>query len=51
MIKINQLRALLNCKELELQKFNIEQLRLLLGIFRYLTRIFEREINQRESNV
>lgn len=50
MVKIEELRRLLNVREEEIKKLDIEQLRLMLGIFRYLTRIVEREINQRKPD-
>ncbi len=49
MIKVNVLHDLLNIKDDELKKLDLEQLRLMLGIFRYLTRVVEREINEREE--
>ena len=47
MIKISTLKKLLNINEAEIRKLEIDQLRLLLGIFRYLTRVFQREVNER----
>ena len=47
MIKLELLRKLLNADEAELKKINMEQLRTLLGTFRYLVRLLEREINKR----
>jgi hypothetical protein len=51
MIQLNALHNLLNIKEDEIKKLDMEQLRLMLGIFRYLTRVIEREINEREPLV
>lgn len=47
MIKVELLQRLLNVKDEELQKFDPEQLRIMLGVFRYLVRGLEREINRR----
>ncbi len=47
MIKVELLQRLLNVKDEELQKFDSEQLRVMLGVFRYLVRGLEREINRR----
>ncbi len=47
MIKVELLQKLLNIQDEEFQKFDIEQLRLMLGVFRYLVRSAEREINRR----
>ncbi len=49
MIKVDTLKNLLNVKEKDLKKLDIEQLRLLSGVFRYMTRIIDREINSREE--
>lgn len=46
MIK-DDIKKLLNIKDEQLQKLDIEQLRILLGSTRYLTRQVEREINRR----
>ena len=48
MIKVQELRDLLNLSDKELKKLDVEQMRLLLGVFRYMTRVLEREINARE---
>ncbi len=50
MIKVEQLKRLLNIKEKDLKNLDMEQLRLMLGIFRYLSRILDREINTRQSS-
>jgi hypothetical protein len=49
MIKIEELSSLLKLKESETSKMTIEQLRLLLGVLRYSTRIVQRELNSREE--
>lgn len=49
MIKIEELSNLLKLKESETSKMTIEQLRLLLGVLRYSTRIVQRELNTRED--
>ncbi len=47
-IKLPEIEALLKIKDEEIQRLRVDQLRFLLGVFRYLTRIFEREINRRK---
>jgi hypothetical protein len=47
MIELKSLKKLLNIKDEELQKLDIEQLRAMLGVFRYSVRGIEREINRR----
>ncbi|MDO8580278.1 MAG: hypothetical protein Q7S13_02240 [Candidatus Omnitrophota bacterium] len=47
MFKIKTLQQLLNIKEKDFRKLDIEQLRVILGTFRYLVRSIEREINRR----
>ena len=49
MIKTQELKKLLNVKEKDLKVLSVDQLRLLLGVFRYMTRILEREINNRDA--
>ncbi|MEI7998539.1 MAG: hypothetical protein WCH62_03425 [Candidatus Omnitrophota bacterium] len=49
MIKIKLLHELLELKEQELEQYTVDQLRLMLGVFRYLTRIIERKINASEE--
>ena len=49
MIQVDMLKNLLNVKEKDLKKLDIEQLRLLSGVFRYMTRIVDREINDRDD--
>lgn len=47
MIELQSLKKLLNIKDEELQKLDTEQLRAMLGVFRYSVRGIEREINRR----
>lgn len=47
MIKLKLLQKLLNTNEKELKKLDVEKLRTLLGVFRYMVRFLEREINKR----
>ncbi len=47
MIELKSLKKLLNIKDEELQKLDIEQLRAMLGVFRFSVRGIEREINRR----
>ena len=49
MIQLKLLKNLLNTSDQELQKLALDQLRTLLGVFRYFVRILEREINMRET--
>lgn len=49
MIKVDTLKKLLNVKEKDLKHLDIDQLRTLVGVFRYLTRLLDREIIKRES--
>lgn len=49
MIEIKTLKSLLNISDAELQKLDIEQLRVLLGVLRYRVRSIEREINRRSA--
>ena len=48
MIEIKTLHNLLNLDDEAIKKFDMEQLRLMLGTFRYSTRILEREVIRRE---
>ncbi|MCC6759149.1 MAG: hypothetical protein IT395_05960 [Candidatus Omnitrophica bacterium] len=50
MIELKALKDILNIKDEELQKLDIEQLRALLGTFRYRVRSIEREINRRSQD-
>ncbi len=47
MIEIKSLKKLLNITDSDLQRLDIEQLRAMLGVFRYSVRAIEREINRR----
>ena len=49
MIKVKELKHLLELKESDAAKLSTEQLRLLLGMMRYSTRIIQRELNTREA--
>ncbi len=49
MVKIEELKNLLELKESDAAKMSVEQLRLLLGVLRYSTRIVQRELNTRED--
>ena len=48
-IKIEELKNLLELKEKDVEKLDTDQLRLVLGVLRYTTRIAQRELNERES--
>ena len=48
-IKVEELKHLLDLKEEDISKLDTEQLRLLLGVLRYSTRLVQRELNQREA--
>ena len=48
-IKVEELKNLLDLKEEDVKKLDIEQLRLLLGVLRFTTRTVQRELNERES--
>ena len=50
MIEIKTLKKILNFKDEELKKLSVEQLRAMLGTFRYLVRGLEREINRRNED-
>lgn len=47
MIKVELLHKLLNADEGELEKLDADQLRTMLGTFRYFVRMLEREVNRR----
>ncbi len=51
MIKVDELKHLLDLKETDVAKLSTDQLRLLLGVLRYSTRIVQRELNTREEGV
>lgn len=46
-INAKSLKQLLNIKEEDIKHYSIEQLRDMLGVFHYLSRVMQREINQR----
>ena len=48
-IKVEALKDFLDLKEEDVKKLGVEQLRLVLGVLRYTTRIVQRELNDRES--
>ena len=48
-IKMKELKNLLELKEEDVEKLSTEQLRLVLGVLRYTTRIAQRKLNERES--
>ncbi len=50
MINVELLQEVLSSDEGDLTKFDLEQLRLSLGVFRYSVRVLEREINGRCSD-
>lgn len=50
MIKIELLKKILNADDDEIKKLDVEQLRVLLGVFRYFVRRLEREVNQKTSD-
>lgn len=50
-IKVEALKNLMELKEEDVRKLNTDQLRLILGVLRYSTRIVQRELNDRESLV
>ncbi len=49
MINIKTLHTLLEFKDEDLKKLSTDQLRLLLGVLRYSTRVVQRELNNREE--
>ena len=50
-MELSVLKNLLNVDAKAMKKYDIEQLRLILGVARYFVRSVEREINRRESSV
>ena len=50
-IKVDELKHLLDLKEEDVKILSTEQLRLILGVQRYSTRVVQRELNDRESLV
>ena len=51
MINIKTLKTLLDFKEEDIKKLSTEQVRLLLGVLRYSTRMVQREVNSRDEIV
>jgi len=49
-MKLETLQNLLSIEEDDVKKYDIEQLRLILGVARYYVRSIEREINRPEDN-
>jgi len=50
-MKLETLQNLLSIDDVAIKKYDVEQLRLILGVARYFVRSVEREINRRESQV
>ena len=50
-MKLAVLKNLLNIDKASVEAYDVEQLRLILGVTRYFVRSIEREINRRESHV
>ena len=50
-MELKTLRNLLSVNINTIKKYDIEQLRLILGVARFFIRTVEREINRRESSV
>jgi len=50
-MELKTLRNLLSINSRAIKKYDVEQLRLILGVARYFIRSIEREINRRESSV
>jgi hypothetical protein len=48
-IKVDELKHFLDLKEDDVKKLKTDQLRLVLGVLRYTTRVVQRELNDRES--
>lgn len=48
-IKMEELKNLLELKEKDVEKLDTEQLRLVLGVLRFTTRVVQRELNSREA--
>jgi len=48
-IKTEELKNLLELKEDDLKKLSAEQVRLILGVLRYATRVVQRELNDRDA--
>lgn len=50
-MELKTLRNLLSVNSEAIKRYDVEQLRLILGVARYFIRSIEREINRRESSV
>jgi len=50
-MELKTLKNLLSVNSKAIKKYDVEQLRLILGVARYFVRSVEREINRRESSV
>ena len=50
-MELKALKNLLSVDSKDIKKYDVEQLRLILGVARYFVRSIEREINCRESSV
>jgi hypothetical protein len=50
-MELKTLKNLLSVNSQAIKKYDIEQLRLILGVARYFVRSIEREINHRETSV
>jgi len=48
-IKVEELKHLLELKDEDMAKLSTDQLRLVLGVLRFTTRVVQRELNDRES--
>lgn len=48
-IQVEILKNFLELKEEDVEKLSTDQLRLVLGVLRYTTRVVQRELNRRES--
>jgi len=48
-IKVEALKNFLDLEEKDVKKLDMEQLRLVLGVLRYTTRVVQRELNKREA--
>ena len=51
MINVSTLKSLLEFKDEDLKKLDIEQLRLIVGVLRYATRVVQRQVNEREPDI
>lgn len=50
-MKLKTLNDLLEVDKEAIQKYSVDQLRLILGVVRFFARSIEREINRRETSV